>query len=51
MGKKEIEPTVLFFPNPIVLVTSQGLESKPNRDCYDKTSKVRLIELKSELSI
>ncbi len=30
MGKKEIEPTVLFFPNPVVLVTSQGLESKPN---------------------
>jgi len=30
MGKKEIEPKVLFFPNPIVLVTSQGLESKPN---------------------
>jgi flavin reductase (DIM6/NTAB) family NADH-FMN oxidoreductase RutF len=30
MNKKEIEPAVLFFPNPIVLVTSQGLESKPN---------------------
>jgi flavin reductase (DIM6/NTAB) family NADH-FMN oxidoreductase RutF len=30
MGKKEIEPRVLFFPNPIILVTSQGLESKPN---------------------
>ncbi len=30
MGKKEIVPTVLFFPNPVILVTSQGLESKPN---------------------
>jgi flavin reductase (DIM6/NTAB) family NADH-FMN oxidoreductase RutF len=30
MGKKEIEPTVLFFPNPVILVTSQGLDSKPN---------------------
>ena len=30
MGKREIESKVLFFPNPIVLVTSQGLESKPN---------------------
>jgi len=30
MNKKEIEPTVLFFPNPVVLVTSQGVESKPN---------------------
>jgi flavin reductase (DIM6/NTAB) family NADH-FMN oxidoreductase RutF len=30
MAKKEIEPKILFFPNPVVLVTSQGLESKPN---------------------
>lgn len=30
MGKREIAPTVLFFPNPVVLVTCQGLISKPN---------------------
>ena len=30
MGKKEIEPTVFLFPNPIVLVTCHGVVSGPN---------------------
>ena len=30
MGKREIDPTVIFFPTPVVLVTCQGLKTKPN---------------------
>jgi flavin reductase (DIM6/NTAB) family NADH-FMN oxidoreductase RutF len=30
MGKKEIDPIVIFHPAPVVLVTCEGLKTKPN---------------------